>query len=210
MSLIFILLLKLLKMFKFQKYKLYLFSGRVVGGIEGGLIGVLFVSWIIPVIGQNGFALGNVLCTIAGAILASVFALDSVIKFSIDRPYLLLYSMILGMILDAGFMLIPGINPWVILFTGCIGCCVLGQGFFYARQAMINRKVSGDPLTKLNNSLQTTGMVSAIIGASSSVLIEPSLVSMAVVTLCSVALSFPLCFMQIFELQKLPDVPKSG
>jgi len=209
MSFIFILLLKLLKMFKFQKYKLYLFSGRVVGGIEGGLIGVLFVSWIIPVIGQNGFALGNVLCTIAGAILAAVFALDSVIKFSIDRPYLLLYSMILGMILDAGFMLIPGINPWVILFTGCIGCCVLGQGFFYARQAMINRKVSGDSLTKLNNSLQTTGMVSTIIGASSSVLIEPSLVSMAVVTLCSVALSFPLCFMQIFELQKLPDVPKS-
>lgn len=196
-------------MFKFQKYKLYLFSGRVVGGIEGGLIGVLFVSWIIPVIGQNGFALGNVLCTVVGAILAAVFALDSVIKFSINRPYLLLYSMILGMILDAGFMLIPGINPWVILFTGCIGCCVLGQGFFYARQAMINRKISGDSLTKLNNSLQTTGMVSAIIGASSSVLIEPSLVSMAVVTLCSVALSFPLCFMQIFELQKLPDVPKS-
>ena len=196
-------------MFKFQKYKLYLFSGRVVGGIEGGLIGVLFVSWIIPVIGQNGYALCDVLCTIAGAILAAVFALDSVIKFSIDRPYLLLYSMISGMILDAGFMLIPGINPWVILFTGCIGCCVLGQGFFYARQAMINRKISGDSLTKLNNSLQTTGMVSAIIGASSSVLIEPSLVSMAVVTLCSVALSFPLCFMQIFELQKLPDAPKS-
>ena len=131
-------------MFKFQKYKLYLFSGRVVGGIEGGLIGVLFVSWIIPVIGQNGYALCDVLCTIAGAILAAVFALDSVIKFSIDRPYLLLYSMILGMTLDAGFMLIPGINPWVILFTGCIGCCVLGQGFFYARQAMINRKISGD------------------------------------------------------------------
>lgn len=208
MSLIFSYI-KTLKMFKFQKYKLYLFSGRVVGGIEGGLIGVLFVSWIIPVIGQNGFALGNVLCTIAGAILASVFALDSVIKFSVDRPYLLLYSMILGMVLDAGFMLIPGINPWVILFTGCIGCCVLGQGFFYARQAMINRKISGDSLTKLNNSLQTTGMVSAIIGASSSVLIEPSLVSMAVVTLCSVALSFPLCFMQIYELQKLPDVPVS-
>lgn len=196
-------------MFKFQKYKLYLFSGRVVGGIEGGLIGVLFVSWIIPVIGQNGYALCDVLCTIAGAILTAVFALDTVIKFSIDRPYLLLYSMILGMILDAGFMLIPGINPWVILFTGCIGCCVLGQGFFYARQAMINRKISGDSLTKLNNGLQTTGMVSAIIGTSSSVLIEPSLVSMAVVTLCSVALSFPLCFMQIFELQKLPDVPKS-
>lgn len=196
-------------MFKFQKYKLYLFFGRVIGGIEGGLIGVLFVSWIIPVIGQNGFALCDVLCTIAGAILASVFALDSVIKFSIDRPYLLLYSMILGMILDAGFMLIPGINPWVILFTGCIGCCVLGQGFFYARQAMINRKVSGDSLTKLNNSLQTTGMISAIIGTSSSVLIEPSLGSMAIVTLCSVVLSFPLCFMQIFELQKLPDIPKS-
>ena len=53
-------------MFKFQKYKLYLFSGRVVGGIEGGLIGVLFVSWIIPVIGQNGYALCDVLCTIAG------------------------------------------------------------------------------------------------------------------------------------------------
>ena len=209
MSLIFSLLLKLLKMFKFQKYKLYLFSGRVVGGIEGGLISVLFVSWIIPVIGQNGFALCDVLCTIAGAILAAVFALDPVIKFSIDRPYLLLYSMIFGMILDAGFMLIPGINPWVILFTGCIGCCVLGQGFFYARQAMINRKISGDSLTKLNNSLQTTGMISAIIGASSSVLIEPSLVSMATVTLCSVVLSFPLCFMQIFELQKLPDVPKS-
>lgn len=192
-----------------QKYKLYLFLGRIVGSIEGGLIGVLFVSWIIPVIGQNGYALCDVLCTIAGAILAAVFAMDSVIKFSVDRPYLLLYSMIFGMLLDAGFMLIPGINPWVILFTGCIGCCVLGQGFFYARQAMINRKVSGDSLTKLNNGLQTTGMVSAIIGTSSSVLIEPSLTSMAVVTLCSVVLSFPLCWMQIYELQKLPDVPVS-
>ena len=192
-----------------QKYKLYLFLGRIVGSIEGGLIGVLFVSWIIPVIGQNGYALCDVLCTIAGAILAAVFAMDSVIKFSVDRPYLLLYSMIFGMLLDAGFMLIPGINPWVILFTGCIGCCVLGQGFFYARQAMINRKVSGDSLTKLNNALQTTGMVSAIIGASSSVLIEPSLTSMAAVTLCSVFLSFPLCWMQIYELQKLPDIPKS-
>ena len=196
-------------MFKIQKYKFYLFSGRVVGGIEGGLIGVLFVSWIIPVIGQNGYALCDVLCTIAGAVLAAVFALDSVIKFSVDRPYLLLYSMILGMILDAGFMLIPGINPWVILFTGCIGCCVLGQGFFYARQAMINRKISGDSLTKLNNGLQTTGMISCVIGAGSSVLIVPSLTSMAVVTLCSVVLSFPLCWMQIYELQKLPDIPKS-
>lgn len=192
-----------------QKYKLYLFLGRIVGSIEGGLIGVLFVSWIIPVIGQNGYALCDVLCTIAGAILAAVFALDSVIKFSITRPYLLLYSMILGMLLDAGFMLIPGINPWVILFTGCIGCCVLGQGFFYARQAMINRKVSGDSLTKLNNALQTTGMISCVIGAGSSVLIEPSLTSMAVVTLCSVVLSFPLCWMQIYELQKLPDIPVS-
>lgn len=192
-----------------QKYKLYLFLGRIVGSIEGGLIGVLFVSWIIPVIGQNGYALCDVLCTIAGAILAAVFALDSVIKFSVDRPYLLLYSMIFGMLLDAGFMLIPGINPWVILFTGCIGCCVLGQGFFYARQAMINRKVSGDSLTKLNNALQTTGMISCVIGAGSSVLIEPSLTSMAVVTLCSVVLSFPLCWMQIYELQKLPDVPVS-
>lgn len=192
-----------------QKYKLYLFLGRIVGSIEGGLIGVLFVSWIIPVIGQNGYALCDVLCTIAGAILAAVFALDSVIKFSIDRPYLLLYSMIIGMLLDAGFMLIPGINPWVILFTGCIGCCVLGQGFFYARQAMINRKISGDSLTKLNNALQTTGMISCVIGAGSSVLIEPSLTSMAVVTLCSVVLSFPLCFMQIYELQKLPDIPVS-
>lgn len=196
-------------MFKIQKYKLYLFLGRIVGSIEGGLIGVLFVSWIIPVIGQNGYALCDVLCTIAGAILAAVFAMDSVIKFSINRPYLLLYSMILGMLLDAGFMLIPGINPWVILFTGCIGCCVLGQGFFYARQAMINRKVSGDSLTKLNNALQTTGMISCVIGAGSSVLIVPSLTSMAVVTLCSVVLSFPLCWMQIYELQKLPDVPKS-
>lgn len=192
-----------------QKYKLYLFLGRIVGSIEGGLIGVLFVSWIIPVIGQNGYALCDVLCTIAGAILAAVFALDSVIKFSVDRPYLLLYSMIFGMLLDAGFMLIPGINPWVILFTGCIGCCVLGQGFFYARQAMINRKVSGDSLTKLNNALQTTGMISCVIGAGSSVLIEPSLTSMAMVTLCSVILSFPLCWMQIYELQKLPDVPVS-
>lgn len=192
-----------------QKYKLYLFLGRIVGSIEGGLIGVLFVSWIIPVIGQNGYALCDVLCTIAGAILAAVFAMDSVIKFSVDRPYLLLYSMIFGMLLDAGFMLIPGINPWVILFTGCIGCCVLGQGFFYARQAMINRKVSGDSLTKLNNALQTTGMISCVIGAGSSVLIEPSLTSMAVVTLCSVVLSFPLCWMQIYELQKIPDVPKS-
>ena len=196
-------------MFKIEKYKIYLFLGRIVGSIEGGLISVLFVSWIIPVIGQNGYALGDVLCTIAGAALAAIFALDSVIKFSINRPYLLLYAMIFGMILDAGFMLIPGINPWVILFTGCIGCCVLGQGFFYARQAMINRKVSGDSLTKLNNALQTTGMVSCIIGSGSSVLIEPSLVSMAVVTLSSVVLSFPLCFMQIFELQKIPDVPKS-
>ena len=192
-----------------QKYKLYLFLGRIVGSIEGGLIGVLFVSWIIPVIGQNGYALCDVLCTIAGAILAAVFAMDSVIKFSINKPYLLLYSMIFGMLLDAGFMLIPGINPWVILFTGCIGCCVLGQGFFYARQAMINRKVSGDSLTKLNNALQTTGMISCVIGAGSSVLIEPSLTSMAVVTLCSVVLSFPLCFMQIYELQKIPDVPVS-
>ncbi len=196
-------------MFKIQKYKLYLFLGRIVGSIEGGLIGVLFVSWIIPVIGQNGYALCDVLCTIAGAILAAVFAMDSVIKFSVDRPYLLLYSMIFGMLLDAGFMLIPGINPWVILFTGCIGCCVLGQGFFYARQAMINRKVSGDSLTKLNNALQTTGMISCVIGAGSSVLIEPSLTSMAMVTLCSVVLSFPLCFMQIYELQKIPDVPVS-
>ena len=192
-----------------QKYKLYLFLGRIVGSIEGGLIGVLFVSWIIPVIGQNGYALCDVLCTIAGAILAAVFALDSVIKFSIDRPYLLLYSMIFGMLLDAGFMLIPGINPWVILFTGCIGCCVLGQGFFYARQAMINRKVSGDSLTKLNNVLQTAGMISCVIGAGSSVLIEPSLTRMAAVTLCSVVLSFPLCFMQIYELQKLPDISVS-
>lgn len=189
-----------------RRAKCFLFLGRIVGSIEGGLIGVLFVSWIIPVIGQNGYALCDVLCTIAGAILAAVFALDSVIKFSIDRPYLLLYSMIFGMLLDAGFMLIPNINPWVILFTGCIGCCVLGQGFFYARQAMINRKVSGDSLTKLNNALQTTGMVSAIIGTGSSVLIEPSLTSMAVVTLCSVVLSFPLCYMQIWELQKLPDL----
>lgn len=189
-----------------SRAKCFLFLGRIVGSIEGGLIGVLFVSWIIPVIGQNGYALCDVLCTIAGAILAAVFALDSVIQFSVDRPYLLLYSMIFGMLLDAGFMLIPAINPWVILFTGCIGCCILGQGFFYARQAMINRKFSGDSLTKLNNGLQTTGMISCVIGAGSSVLIEPSLVSMAVVTLCSVCLSFPLCFMQIFELKKLPDL----
>lgn len=189
-----------------SRAKCFLFLGRIVGGIEGGLIGVLFVSWIIPVIGQDGYALCNVLCTAALTVLAFVFALQSVITFSVSRPYLLLNLMIAGMLLDAGFMLIPAINPWVILFTGCIGCCVLGQGFFYARQAMINRKVSGDTLTRLNNGLNTAGMFSCIVGTSASVLITPSLTSMAIVTLCSVCLSFPLCFMQIWELQKLPDL----
>jgi MFS family permease len=193
---------------KIQKHKLYLYIGRVLGGIDCGLIGVLFTSWLVPTIGQNGVAVSHFGFNVASALVSLIFATSFIIRITAEKPYLFLWGMVFGSIIDIGILFIPDVNPWLVVLSGNIFACGCGMGFFFARNALINRKIQGDELTQLNNVLMSIVTIFGMVGIAISPLLTPSIMSIAYCCVVLLVLSVPINFLQIRELLKLPDIEK--
>lgn len=172
------------------------------------MIGVLFTSWLVPTIGQNGVAVSHFCFNIASALVSMIFATSIIIKYTVEKPYLFLWGMVLGSIIDIGILFIPDVNPWLVVLSGNLFACGCGMGFFFARNALINRKIQGDELTQLNNVLMSIATIFSMVGIGISPLITPSILSIAYCCIVLLILSVPVNFLQIRELLKLPDFEK--
>ena len=64
--------------------------GRIYSGVIGGVIGVVFLTWLVQTLSQQGVGAQNIACTIAELIVTIIFTVKSIVKWAANRPYMLL------------------------------------------------------------------------------------------------------------------------
>ena len=64
--------------------------GRIYSGVIGGVIGVVFITWLVQALNQQGVGAQNIACTIAELLVTALFTAKSIVKWAADRPYYLL------------------------------------------------------------------------------------------------------------------------
>ena len=177
--------------------------GRIYSGTIGGVIGIIFLTWLVDTLHQQGAGAQTIASTIAGLIVTVMFSTRAAVKWCADRPYQLLIYYTICMVTDITIVFTCQDLPWLILgssaFTS-IGPTV----FLQARAVMLNRVMAADELTLFKNKLDTIGILSALAGSGLGMITPVSLDVVGWLTLVYLILILHANVWQIKELEKMP------
>jgi hypothetical protein len=188
-----------------SQLKFWLGLGRVFGATQGGLLSVLFMTWCISALGQQGVATDNIIGGIIGAAIMVVFSSKAGIRVACEHPYVATVLLEVSCLASAAVMA-SEINPWIILVVECAVTMILGAGFFQTRKALLHRKVYGDTLTQMTNQLDIISMICALCGSGLAMIIPATLDVMALSILIASSFLFPINLMQVRTLLAMPDL----
>lgn len=128
--------------------------GRIYGEVIGGVIGIVFITWLVQTLSQQGVGAQNIACIIAELFVTSLFTVKAIVKWAADRPYHLLICYAICMVVDITIIFTCQNIPWLILGSSAV--TVIGPSvFFQARSIMLNRVMASDELTLFRNRLDT-------------------------------------------------------
>jgi hypothetical protein len=179
--------------------------GRIYSGTIGGVIGIIFLTWLVDTLHQQGAGAQTIASTIAGLVVTVMFSTKSIVKWAASRPYKLLVYYTICMLTDITIVFTCQSLPWIILgssaFTS-IGPTV----FIQARAIMLNRVMAADELTLFKNRLDTLGILSTLAGSGLGMITPVSLDVVGWLSLAYLILILHANLWQIRELEKMPQL----
>ena len=177
--------------------------GRIYSGVIGSVIGVVFLTWLVQTLSQQGVGAQNIACTIAELFVTTMFTVKAVVKWSADRPYHLLICYAICMIVDIIIVFTCQNLPWLILGSSAV--TVIGPNvFFQARSIMLNRVMASDALTLFRNRLDTIGIISSLVGSGLGMITPVSLDMVGWLSILFSILVLQANIWQVRELEKMP------
>lgn len=177
--------------------------GRIYSGVIGGVIGIIFLTWLVSTLNQQGAGAQSIAGTIASLIVTIMFSTRSIVKWSADHPYRLMVWYTLCMVTDITIIFSCQSLPWVILGSSAV-TAVGPSVFLQARAVMLNRVMASDELSIFKNRLDTIGIISAIGGSAIGMITPVSLDIIGWLTLVYLILILHANLWQIRELEKMP------
>lgn len=177
--------------------------GRIYSGIIGGVIGIIFLTWLVDTLHQQGAGAQSIAGTIASLIVTIMFSTRSIVKWSADHPYRLMIWYTLCMMTDITIIFSCQSLPWVILGSSAV-TAVGPSVFLQARAVMLNRVMAADELSIFKNRLDTIGIISAICGSGIGMITPVSLDIIGWLTVVYLILILHANLWQIKELEKMP------
>lgn len=177
--------------------------GRLWSGIIGGVIGIIFLTWLVSTLNQQGAGAQSIAGTIASLIVTIMFSTRSIVKWSADHPYRLMVWYTLCMVTNITIIFSCQSLPWVILGSSAI-TSVGPSVFLQARSVMLNRVMAADELSIFKNRLDTIGTISALAGSGLGMITPVSLDVVGWLTLVYLILILHANLWQIRELEKMP------
>ena len=148
------------------KSKLFisLAAGRFICGLLA-LTGILFLAWVVEVIGKDGLSVQNILATTGAFCLNILFCKKFVLDYSAKHPYWVLTINSATFLIDGLVILLCGdACPYAIVISGVISA-LADKAYLQSRKVMQNRVFSGDELTVLGNKLDTVAIVAGLAGS---------------------------------------------
>lgn len=179
--------------------------GRVFSGTLCSAMGIIFVTWLVNTLGQQGIGAQEIAGTIAGLIVTIMFSTKAVLDWAANRPYQLVVYYTVCMIVDITIVFTCQDMPWLIL--GSSAFTSVGPTIFYeARAVMLNRVMASDKLTLFGNRLNIISIMSVLAGSGLGMIIPVSLDAVGWISLTYVILIIQVNLWQIRELQKMPKL----
>ena len=179
--------------------------GRVFSGTLCSAMGIIFVTWLVNTLGQQGIGAQEIAGTIAGLVVTIMFSTKAVLDWAANRPYQLVVYYTICMIVDITIVFTCQDLPWLIL--GSSAFTSVGPTIFYeARAVMLNRVMASDKLTLFGNRLNIISIMSVLAGSGLGMIIPVSLDAVGWISLTYVILIIQVNLWQIRELQKMPKL----
>jgi hypothetical protein len=177
--------------------------GRIYTGLIGGVVALIFLTWMINTLQQPGAGANNIANTIATLVVTIMFSTRSIVKWSADHPYRLMIWYAISMLIDIAIIFSCQSLPWLILGSSAI-TSVGPSVFLQARAVMLNRVMAADELSIFKNKLDTIGIISAVGGSAVGMITPVSLDIIGWLTLLYLILILHANLWQIRELEKMP------
>lgn len=179
--------------------------GRVFSSVLCSAMGIIFVTWLVNTLGQQGIGIQEIAGTIAGLIVTIMFSTKAVLDWAANRPYQLVVYYTICMIVDITIVFSCQDLPWLIL--GSSAFTSVGPTIFYeARAVMLNRVMASDKLTLFGNRLNIISIVGVLAGSGLGMIIPVSLDAVGWISLTYLILIVQANLWQIRELQKMPKL----
>lgn len=179
--------------------------GRVFSGTLCSAMGIIFVTWLVNTLGQQGIGIQEIAGTIAGLVVTIMFSTKAVLDWAANRPYQLVVYYTICMIVDITIVFSCQDLPWLIL--GSSAFTSVGPTIFYeARAVMLNRVMASDKLTLFGNRLNIISIVGVLAGSGLGMIIPVSLDAVGWISLTYLILIVQANLWQIRELQKMPKL----
>lgn len=179
--------------------------GRVFSGTLCSAMGIIFVTWLVNTLGQQGIGIQEIAGTIAGLVVTIMFSTKAVLDWAANRPYQLVIYYTICMIVDITIVFSCQDLPWLIL--GSSAFTSVGPTIFYeARAVMLNRVMASDKLTLFGNRLNIISIMSVLAGSGLGMIIPVSLDAVGWISLTYLILIVQANLWQIRELQKMPKL----
>lgn len=179
--------------------------GRVFSSVLCSAMGIIFVTWLVNTLGQQGIGIQEIAGTIAGLVVTIMFSTKAVLDWAANRPYQLVIYYTICMIVDITIVFSCQDLPWLIL--GSSAFTSVGPTIFYeARAVMLNRVMASDKLTLFGNRLNIISIVGVLAGSGLGMIIPVSLDAVGWISLTYLILIVQANLWQIRELQKMPKL----
>ena len=179
--------------------------GRIFSGTLCSAMGIIFVTWLVNTLGQQGIGIQEIAGTIAGLVVTIMFSTKAVLDWAANRPYQLVIYYTICMIVDITIVFSCQDLPWLIL--GSSAFTSVGPTIFYeARAVMLNRVMASDKLTLFGNRLNIISIISVLAGSGLGMIIPVSLDAVGWISLTYMILIIQVNLWQIRELQKMPKL----
>ena len=182
--------------------------GRIYSGVIGGVIGIIFLTWLVSTLNQQGAGAQSIAGTIAGLVVTIMFSTRSIVRWTANHPHRLLIWYTVCMLTDITIVFTCQDLPWVILGSSAV-TSVGPTVFVQARAVMLNRVMAADELTLFKNKLDTLGILSALAGSGLGMITPVSLDVVGWLTLVYLVLILHANVWQIRELEKMPRLKLS-
>ena len=179
--------------------------GRIFSGTLCSAMGIIFVTWLVNTLGQQGIGIQEIAGTIAGLVVTIMFSTKAVLDWAANRQYQLVIYYTICMIVDITIVFSCQDLPWLIL--GSSAFTSVGPTIFYeARAVMLNRVMASDKLTLFGNRLDIISIISVLAGSGLGMIIPVSLDAVGWISLTYMILIIQVNLWQIRELQKMPKL----
>ena len=179
--------------------------GRIFSSVLCSAMGIIFLTWLVNTLGQQGIGVQEIAGTIAGLIVTIMFSTKAVLEWAATRPYQLVVYYTVCMIIDIVIVFTCQDLPWLIL--GSSAFTSVGPTIFYeARAVMLNRVMASDKLTLFGNRLNIISIVGVLAGSGLGMIIPVSLDAVGWISLTYLILIVQANLWQIRELQKMPKL----